>query len=139
MQVGLNEAARITGKNKATIHRAAGKDLSFTLAPDGSRRFDIAELERVYPRETWPGSQSKAVVVSEVNADHEKEILQLKLDNAERMNAELRVDRDHWRDVAEVALRALPVPAATVDNLSNQGAEPKQRKFLGMFRRRATA
>jgi hypothetical protein len=49
MQVGLNEAARLTGKDQSTITRAcqAGR-LSFSKDKSGSRVFDIAELERAY-------------------------------------------------------------------------------------------
>src|SRR3954454_15753391 len=48
-QIGLSEAAKLTGKDKATIHRAmASGRLSFTVGPDGARRIDPAELERVF-------------------------------------------------------------------------------------------
>ena len=51
--IGLTEAAKLTGKNKATIHRAM-KDsrLSFTVAENGERQIDPAELERVFPIKT---------------------------------------------------------------------------------------
>jgi hypothetical protein len=47
--IGLSEAAKLTGKDKATIHRAmASGRLSFVIGPDGARRIDPAELERVF-------------------------------------------------------------------------------------------
>jgi predicted site-specific integrase-resolvase len=48
--IGLTEAAKLTGKDKATIHRAlkSGK-LSCTLSDSGERQIDPAELERVFP------------------------------------------------------------------------------------------
>jgi hypothetical protein len=48
--IGLTEAAKLTGKDKATIHRAmkSGR-LSFTVSDDGERQIDPAELERVFP------------------------------------------------------------------------------------------
>lgn len=48
--IGLTEASKLTGKDKATIHRAmkSGR-LSFTVGSDGERQIDPAELERVYP------------------------------------------------------------------------------------------
>lgn len=48
--IGLTEAARLTGKDKATIHRAmkSGK-LSFTVGDGGERQIDPAELDRVFP------------------------------------------------------------------------------------------
>jgi len=47
--IGLSEAAKLTGKDKATIHRAmtSGR-LSFTVGQDGTRQIDPAELERVF-------------------------------------------------------------------------------------------
>jgi hypothetical protein len=49
VHIGLSEAAKLTGKDKATIHRAmASGRLSFTVGSDGARRIDPAELERVF-------------------------------------------------------------------------------------------
>jgi hypothetical protein len=47
--IGLSEAAKLTGKDKATIHRAmvSGR-LFFIVGPDGARQIDPAELERVF-------------------------------------------------------------------------------------------
>ena len=47
--VGLSEAAKLTGRNQTTIHRAmkAGR-LSCTVDEAGSRRIDTAELDRVF-------------------------------------------------------------------------------------------
>jgi hypothetical protein len=47
--IGLAEAARLSGRNRATIHRAmkSGK-LAYTLADGGERKIDISELERVF-------------------------------------------------------------------------------------------
>ena len=48
-QIKLGEAARLTGKAKSTIHRAmeAGR-LSYTIAAEGERLIDPAELARVF-------------------------------------------------------------------------------------------
>jgi hypothetical protein len=49
MKVGLNEAARLAGKDQSTITRACQSGrLSFTKDEHGNRMFDPAELERVY-------------------------------------------------------------------------------------------
>ena len=47
--IGLSEAAKLTGRNQSTIHRAmkTGR-LSFTVGDDGERRIDPAELDRVF-------------------------------------------------------------------------------------------
>jgi hypothetical protein len=48
--IGLSEAARLTGRNQSTIHRAmkAGR-LSYTVDETGERRIDTSELARVFP------------------------------------------------------------------------------------------
>jgi hypothetical protein len=47
--VGVGQAARLSGKNRSTLHRAM-KDgrLSFSLDETGERRIDTSELERVF-------------------------------------------------------------------------------------------
>jgi hypothetical protein len=47
--VGLSEAAKLTGRNQTTIHRAmkTGR-LSYTKDEAGGRRIDTAELDRVF-------------------------------------------------------------------------------------------
>jgi hypothetical protein len=48
--IGLTEAAKLTGKNKATIHRAMKDNrISFTISESGERQIDPAELDRVFP------------------------------------------------------------------------------------------
>src|SRR4051795_12694965 len=47
--VGLSEAAKLTGRNQSTIHRAMKMGrLAFTVADSGERRIDVAELERAF-------------------------------------------------------------------------------------------
>jgi hypothetical protein len=47
--VGLSEAAKLTGRNQTTIHRAVKTGrLSYTVDEAGARRFDTAELDRVF-------------------------------------------------------------------------------------------
>ena len=47
--VGIGQAARLSGRNRSTLHRAM-KDgrLSFSLDETGERRIDTAELDRVF-------------------------------------------------------------------------------------------
>ena len=58
MQVGLTEAARLTGKDASTITRAcqAGR-LSFNKDETGQRMFEMAELERVFGKLRSPEEQ----------------------------------------------------------------------------------
>jgi hypothetical protein len=72
MQVGLNEAARLTGKDASTIIRAGQLvRLSFSKDESGNRMFDLAELGRVYgplrkPEEhTDPAPTADITVISE--------------------------------------------------------------------------
>jgi len=61
--IGLTEAAKLTGKNKATIHRAMKDNrISFTIGENGERQIDPAELERVFPIK--PKEQLKEVAQS---------------------------------------------------------------------------
>lgn len=48
-QIGLRQAARLSGRNQSTLHRAmkAGK-MSYTVDEAGQRRIDTAELDRVF-------------------------------------------------------------------------------------------
>jgi|SRR5204863_3473263 len=47
--IGLSEAAKLTGRNQSTIHRAmkAGRP-SYAVGEGGERRIDTAELDRVF-------------------------------------------------------------------------------------------
>src|SRR3954466_15610415 len=47
--LGLSEAAKLTGRNQSTIHRAmkTGR-LSYTVGEGGERRVDTAELDRAF-------------------------------------------------------------------------------------------
>jgi hypothetical protein len=125
MQVGINQAARLTGKNKSVIWRdtKAGK-LSSTLDGKGKTVYNLAELERVYGQLREPSSETVAPVVAgnQLQLDYEREKLEMKLQFLERELSlvkeqifELKDDRDQWRDQAQTALRALPRPAAATD------------------------
>jgi hypothetical protein len=69
MQVGLTEAARLTGKDASTITRACQSGrLSFTKDETGARVFDIAELERVYGKLNLPEEDSQPVPAADLAA-----------------------------------------------------------------------
>ena len=60
--IGLTEAAKLTGKNKATIHRAMKDNrLSFKISDTGERQIDPAELERVFPIKSQKDGDEVAV------------------------------------------------------------------------------
>ena len=94
--IGLAEAARLTGKNQSTIHRAmkTGR-LSFSLGPGGEREIDPAELHRVFgvavggspPRN---GATDAAGLHRNSAQGGELAALQRLLDDRERTIADLR-------------------------------------------------
>lgn len=125
MQVGINQAARLTGKNKSVIWRdtKAGK-LSSTLDGKGKTVYNLAELERVYGQLRDPSLETVATVVAsnQLQLDYEREKLEMKMQYLERELSlvkeqlfELRDDRDQWRDQAQTALRALPRPSSATE------------------------
>lgn len=146
--VGINEASRLTGKNKATIAQAnkAGK-LAAVVDDNGRKRYDVSELERVYgtlrspntgyaPVETHrnqPAPTTDATGFSEVIKAKDELIETLRL-----QVQDLMLDRDHWRDHA----KALPAPTnhttpAPVDQPSPTTPAPVKRGFWP-FRKRVT-
>ena len=116
--VGLKEAARLTGKNQSTIHRAMKANrISFTLNDTGERMIDTAELDRVFSvkpadatvRNDEGGLQSHVVQIAELRAQLEAERgkaagLQAHISDKDAIIADLREDRDHWRTQAETLL-----------------------------------
>lgn len=148
MDVGLNEAARLTGKYKSTIERAADAGrLSFTRnGPNGPMRFEVCELERVYglvsknvsaPTEAETRGPDLAdelrrtKLVLEMTERERDQALELARDRGE--------ERDRWQEqarqssvIVEQLLRALPAPVAA-EPLEERGkvkeAEPRRRLF----------
>ncbi len=108
--LSLKDAADRIGKSKATLWRAvkAGK-LSATPDEAGAYRVDPAELARAFPPEAVSSAPLKQPeTLSEAT---ETALLAVKLAAAEAMVAELREDRNRWRDQAERLALAPPKPA----------------------------
>lgn len=96
-KISISEAARLTGKNRSTLHRhiKIGK-LSKDFDSDGSPVLDTSELSRVYPSFKVPVAEGQPATVSQSNrkqqvatphrtgdATVEIELLKLKLQHAE--------------------------------------------------------
>lgn len=109
----LGEAAKVTGKSKATISKAIKSGRISAVKDDtGTFRIDPSELHRVYP----PISQGKQLDVplqTPVNTQETSELkaLQVRLDAArerladkEAVISDLREDRDRWRQQATALL-----------------------------------
>jgi hypothetical protein len=145
--VGINEAARLTGKNKATISRdtKSGK-LSSTQDNNGAKRYQVGELERVYgtlrnPDTGYAPGANHQSEPPEKTSDTTllPEVLKAKDDVIELLKSQvddLRRDRDNWREQANQALRALPAPAETTPAPVTE--PPKKRGFWPLGRK-ATA
>lgn len=133
MDVGITEAARLTKKNKSVIWRDTKNGIiTATQNGKGHRVYNIAELERVYGRVysedelATPETESREVASNDVQPIVEQAKLAVKLEYLEReLNlikdqlSEIKSDRDHWRNTAETALRALPAPTATPIETAN--------------------
>lgn len=96
-KISISEAARLTGKNRSTLHRHinSGK-LSKDFDNEGNPVLDTSELTRVYSTFKAPVAEQQTVLVPQSNskqqaaipnkadnATMEIELLKLKLQNAE--------------------------------------------------------
>lgn len=103
MKHTLGTAAKAVGKSKATISKAikSGK-ISATKRDDGSFEIDPSELHRVYPptpSETVSAERSETPDQTGVNSS-KIEVLEAKLEMANKRIEELQEDRDEWRKQA---------------------------------------
>ncbi|MGH7867036.1 MAG: hypothetical protein ACREP9_05220 [Candidatus Dormibacteraceae bacterium] len=139
-QVGINLAARLTGKNKATISRdtKSGK-LSATVREDGSKSYQVVELERVYGKLRNPDTSDEPGVnhrnepadITSVTSVF-PEVVKAKdevIDILKQQVEDLKRDRDNWR---EQALRILPAPV-------KEPPAPPQKTPWWSFTRKAKA
>ena len=109
----LGEAAKATGKSKATISKAikSGR-ISAKKDETGTFHIDPSELHRVYPP-TVSIEQQETPVNTPVKADIDVTIRELqarleaareRLSDKETVIADLREDRDRWRQQATALL-----------------------------------
>lgn len=105
----LGDAAKATGKSKATISKAIKNGrISATKDETGTFQIDPAELHRVYPptvsgerNETPPetqGEQEKFGLIRELQA--RLEAAHERIADKEAVITDLREDRDKWRQQA---------------------------------------
>lgn len=115
----LGEAAKAAGVSKATISKSLAKGrLSYVSKDTTGYQIDPAELFRVFPL------KPTSVVSSERLETHDEtaslRVLRAELDAARELLAELKADRDAWREQAQRL--ALPAPDGE-----------RRRRFLGIF------
>lgn len=109
MAYTLGEAAKATGKSKATLSKAikSGR-LSALKDETGTFRIDPAELHRVYPA-TPQGEQKETPVNTLETGDYRAlqarlEATEERLADKDAVIADLREDRDKWRQQATALL-----------------------------------
>jgi excisionase family DNA binding protein len=109
----LGEAAKATGKSKATISKAikSGR-ISAHKDETGTFQIDPSELHRVYPP-TVSDEHKETSVNAQEKTDNDGIIRELKarleaaherLSDKETVIADLKEDRDRWRQQATVLL-----------------------------------
>ncbi len=117
MQVGLSEAAKLTGKDPSTITRAVNNGkLSASQDADGKRVFDIAELERAFgPLEVngeaahgaaaLPGTDTHRLELEA--AQGREQLLKEHIRLLEAQIDDLKADRARWQEQAGQITRLL--------------------------------
>jgi hypothetical protein len=137
MQVGLTDAAKLTGKDNSTITRAANKGrLSFTTDASGNRLFDVAELERVFgplksPDEEEPiaAAPDNGRLLATVERAHETEVLLLK-EHIRLLQAQvddLKADRERWQQQAGQITRLLTDERSVAERAREAEAAARER------------
>ena len=125
MQVGLTEAAELTGKNPSTLTRAVNNGkLSATQAPDGTRMFMVAELERWAGKLKVPGEERTDAPEVQRTELHDalEEARAAQIDSyrerirlLEDVLEETRKERDRWQEQAGQITRLLTDQRAEAD------------------------
>lgn len=116
MSYTLNEAAKATGKSKTTIHRAlkSGK-VSATKTDSGVYSIEPAELHRVFPPVPTERNAERSIRNEEEHLRNDLGTLRIQLESTEKERererqqleetiADLREDRDRWRQQATALL-----------------------------------
>lgn len=104
-ELSLSQAAKLTGKSKSTINRAVktGK-LSATRHDDGSYSIDPAELSRAFNMELPDSSKRSDVQPDGTRLIERIEALEAMLNREREISADLKEDRDRWRNQATALL-----------------------------------
>ena len=108
--IGMTEAAKLTGKQRQTIHKAIKEGrVSAVRSESGEWRIDPAELFRVYaPLSTINDNQNNKVDdgLQRIDRSLQREIdlLHERIKEKDSIIGDLRQDRDHWRQQATALL-----------------------------------
>lgn len=113
MKYTAGKAAKAAGVSITTITRAlkSGK-ISGEAQKSGGWLIDPAELHRVFPPVAAQASRDTQVLGSATHEiDSRDSGLERLIDTLQEQIADLRTDRDHWREEAQALRRLLPAPA----------------------------
>ena len=104
-ELSLSQAAKLTGKSKSTINRAVktGK-LSATRNDDGSYSIDPAELSRAFGLEPDDSAKRSDAERDGTRLIERIEALETMLNREREISADLKEDRDRWRQQATALL-----------------------------------
>ena len=104
-ELSLSQAAKLTNKSKSTINRAikTGK-LSATRHDDGSYSIDPAELSRAFNIEPLDSSKRSDVEPDRTRLLERIEALEVMLSREREISADIKEERDHWRQQATALL-----------------------------------
>ena len=100
-ELSLSQAAKLTSKSKSTINRAikTGK-LSATRHDDGSYSIEPAELSRVFNMEPPESAKRSDTQPDGTRLLERIEALEAMLNREREISADLKEDRDRWRQQA---------------------------------------
>lgn len=104
-ELSLSQAAKLTAKSKSTINRAikTGK-LSASRHDDGSYSIDPAELSRAFNMEPPDSSKRSDAQPDRTLLLERIEALEAMLNREREVSADLKEDRDRWRQQATALL-----------------------------------
>lgn len=100
-ELSLSQAAKLTGKSKSTINRAikTGK-LSATRHEDGTYSIDPAELARAFDVEPLQSAKRRDAEPDGTRLLERITALEAMLNREREISADLKEDRDRWRQQA---------------------------------------
>lgn len=103
--LSLSQAAKLTGKSKSTINRAikTGK-ISATRHEDGSYSIDPAELARAFDVEPLEGAKRRDADPNGTRLLDRIVALETMLNREREISADLKEERDRWRQQATALL-----------------------------------
>lgn len=113
-ELSLSQAAKLTGKSKSTINRAikTGK-ISAARHEDGSYSIDPAELSRAFDMAPTTGAKRRDAEPDGTRLLDRIEALEAMLNREREVSADLKEDRDRWRQQATALLSDQRVPPPT--------------------------